>query len=229
MQRLLIADSSELFAEALTNSLQADFDIRACFDGDEALTLLNTFRPDAMIIHLSLPFRDGLSVMQDAVFLPPVILALTNILNPHIDTACLALGVHALMISPTLNTVISGLFRALCSHVPGADNPRTQTQIRLRALGFSSQLEGYRLLCTGLPLYLRNRTQKLSMELYPAIAAICGISTEAVEHSIRNAIENAWSVRDPLVWEKYFPGARKAPANHAFLARLAEITADETP
>jgi len=227
MQRLLIADSSELFTQALEYSLETDFEIRVCCDGDEVLEQLNRFRPDAMILHLSLPFRDGLTVMQEAAYLPPVIVTLSNIQSTYIDTVCLSLGAGLPLRSPTLHTVTTHLFRLLQEQPRGSSNPRMKTKLILRTLGFDSHLDGYEQLCTGMPLYLQKKKQKLSIELYPAIAAICHVGDTSVEHSIRNSIEKAWNARDPLVWEKHFPGVKEAPNNSAFLARLAEILEDE--
>ena len=227
MQRLLIADSSELFTQALEYSLESDFEICVCCDGDEALEQLNTFRPDAMIIHLNLPFRDGLTVMQEAAYLPPVIVTLSNIQSTYIDTVCLSLGAGLPLVSPTLRTVTLRLFHLLQEYPHGSGNPRVKTKLLLRLLSFESHWDGYAQLCTGMPLYLQKKQQKLSLELYPAIAAICHVGESSVEHSIRNAIEKAWNARDPLVWEKYFPGAKSAPHNKAFLARLAEILEEE--
>ena len=227
MQRLLIVDSSELFTQALVHSMEQDFEIFVCCDGDEALEQLNHFRPDAMIIHLNLPFRDGLTVMQEAAYLPSVIVTLSNLQSTYIDTVCLSLGAGLPLVSPTLHTVTVRLFHLLQERPQSRHNPRTRTKYLLRLLGFESQLDGYKQLCTGIPLYLQKKQQKLSLELYPAIAAICHVGDESVEHSIRNAIEKAWDARDPLVWKKYFPGAKKAPCNKAFLARLAEFIEEE--
>lgn len=229
MQLLLIADSSEIFTQALAYSLGTEFDICICQDGNEALEQLNSCHPDAMIIQLSLPFRDGLTVMQEAAYLPPVIVPLSNSQSTYIDTVCLSLGAALPLRSPTLHSLTVRLFHMLQEQPRGSSNPRMKTKLLLRLLNFDSHRDGYEQICTGMPLYLEKKRQKLSMELYPAIAAICHVGDTSVEHSIRNAIEKAWAARDPLVWEKYFPGCKNAPHNKAFFARLAEILEDELP
>ena len=65
----------------------------------------------------------------------------------------------------------------------------------------------------------------MSKELYPAVGKVFGLADcRTVEHSVRKAITDAWAHRDPVVWEKYFPGAKKAPTNKVFISCMAEIS-----
>ena len=82
---------------------------------------------------------------------------------------------------------------------------------------------GYRQLLILIPRYALDSSQSLSKELYPYVAELFGYVTwHPVEHASRDVILDAWERRDPEVWEKYFPGATKAPSNKQFIATIAE-------
>lgn len=224
MPRLLIGENSEIYAAALEESLRGQFEIRICSDGEAVLKELLTFQPDALILNLSLPFKDGLTVLQEAARLPPVVLALSLYSNPYVEQAAVTLGAGYVLRMPAVNTVRLRIVDML-QQTQSVPDPRTETAMHLYALQFMPNLDGFTLLCTGIPLYARDPRQRLSKELYPAIAKACGCTDgRAVEKTIRNAIEAAWKVRDELAWAKYFPGSYDCcPSNKVFIARLAEL------
>ena len=103
-----------------------------------------------------------------------------------------------------------------------------RTVHHLRLLGIPTHLDGYRQLCQALPMFARDPQQRITKELYPEVARICGCKdSRSVEHSIRKAIHAAWVHRDNSVWRKYFAtgpkGTIPCPTNKAFLCRLAEF------
>jgi len=227
MPQLLIVENSDIYAAALEDALRGQFEIRRCADGIAALEALASCQPDAMILNLSLPFKDGLTVLQEAVRLPPVVLALSLYSNPYAEQAAVALGAGYVLRMPSVNTVSLRLADMLQQTQPIPD-VRARTAGHLHALQFSPHLEGFTLLCEGIPLFVRDPRQRLSKELYPAIAAACGCTDgRAVEKSIRNAIEAAWKMRDETVWRKYFPpdtdGKIACPSNKVLIARLAQM------
>lgn len=93
----------------------------------------------------------------------------------------------------------------------------------LHELGLSIHRLGYKQLCVAIPCFAINDEQSLTKELYPYIAKQFGYEDwHAVEHAMRFVILSAWENRDPDVWEKYFPNAKKPPSNKCFIATLAE-------
>jgi len=100
---------------------------------------------------------------------------------------------------------------------------REQTTDMLHELALPIHRRGYSCLCIGIPHFATDRTQSLSKELYPFIAAYYGYSDwHAVESAIRDVILTAWENRNPAVWEKYFPNQSRVPSNKQFIATLAE-------
>ena len=226
MQKLLIADSSEPFTAALTNALCKDFQIQVCPDGETALELLLSFRPDVLILNLQLPYKDGLTVLQEAAFLPEHILATTSFLSPYVERCAAALGVTYAMITPSVTALrvrVMDMVQQNKTALQPEDLPAA-TITHLHILSLKTSVDGYRQLCEAIPLFYMDSHQLLSKELYPAVAAKCGCKdSRSVEHSIRKAIEAAWETRNKTVWEKYFPGYKKCPTNKQFISKIAEM------
>ncbi len=231
MHKLLIADASEPYTDALSDIFQHEFELKICHDGETALETLLSFTPDILILNLMLPFKDGLTVLQESAHRPRVILAVTPYVNPYIEQTAVNLGIQYIMIMPTVSSLRVRLMDMIANTISPTQNLSSQTVVHLHALGFQTHLDGYRQLCVGLPLFAATAGMRLSKELYPAIAERLGhLDARSVEHSIRKSIENAWSRRDPAVWAKYFPGhigEHVCPTNKEFLSRIAEML--ETP
>lgn len=223
MQRLLIADSSELFVCALRDALANSFDIQVCTDGCDALALLEEFQPELLVLDFHLPQKDGITILRQASHRPAIILGLANYLSPYICQTAAALRVSHLMNTPTVGTVAECL-QELANMSAAASEADLGELIRfhLQTLKIRTKLRGYDQLLVGLPMYIADPTIPLSKVLYPAIAAKTGSTGgDAVEHTIRHAIENAWKRRDQEVWRRYFPADANSsipcPSNGAFM------------
>lgn len=221
MLKLLLADMSEEFTGAVEKALHNEFEMKICHDGETALELLHYFKPDVLIIHILLPFKDGLTVLQESTHKPRIVMAIAHYLPPYAEKRALDLGVQYLLFSPTVETLRVRLMDLIAESRPRED---TRVAVHLHTLGFRTNLDGYRQLCEGIPLYAQNPGMLLSKELYPIIAEKFSLpDCRTVEHSIRKAITDAWSRRNPIIWEKYFPGATEAPTNKVFISKLSEM------
>lgn len=229
MQKLLIADSSDIFISALADALKEQFQIVTCANGDTLLALLPQHQPDVLVLNLMLPYKDGLTVLQQTAYRPPVILAITNHMSAYTEHAISAQGIDYTMIMPSVETVVLRLQDLTCQHA--AEDPvmdiHEKTLYHLHLLGIPSHLSGYRQLCFALPILAENSHQFVTKELYPAVAALCGAKdSRSVERSIRSAIQYGWKHRDNAIWSQYFPadsrGNVPCPSNKEFLCRLAE-------
>ena len=60
MQKVLIADGSEEFRQALADALRGIYHIRTSREGNEALALVMDYEPDILVLDLMLPGLDGL-------------------------------------------------------------------------------------------------------------------------------------------------------------------------
>lgn len=114
MQKLLIAVDSPIITGILKRSLENEFTIYTCNRGDEALQLLESIRPDVLIINLALPHVTGLSVLQRSHYTPPAILAFTYYVSDMVIQEATAAGVGDLLLLPcSLPYILSRLKRLL--------------------------------------------------------------------------------------------------------------------
>ena len=224
MHRLLIVDHNDVFVMAVNHVLGADFEITSCQDGETALEMLSSFQPQVLIINLSLPYKDGLTVLQQTPYRPPVIIAVSNFISPFVEKACLAVNVSYLMTSPCLNA----LRVQTLSMVQQWEFDRTkpdlpaQAKFLLHTLNFPTHRVGYRQLCKAIVMYYKDRDQCLDTVLYAELARMFQKSSgQTVERAMRSVIEQAWQKRESLVWQKYFPYDRSVPSNKVFLDVMA--------
>ena len=228
MQKLLIADASEPFSDALRDIFQHEFELRVCYDGETALEQLFSFQPDVLILNLMLPYKDGLTVLQESSHQPRVILAVSSYVNSYIEQVAVALGVQYIMIMPTVNALRVRLMDMIATTVPHKVDLAGKVAVHLHSLNFLTHLDGYQQLCVGIPIFANNPSVRLTKELYPAIAESFGtLDARTVEHSIRKSIEAAWMRKNPVVWAKYFlpepDGTIRCPTNKEFISRVAQM------
>jgi two-component system, OmpR family, response regulator len=67
-QRVLVVDDEESITELLSMTLTHEgFDVRTAADGREAMSLVNKFRPDIIILDVQMPELDGFEVQRRLV------------------------------------------------------------------------------------------------------------------------------------------------------------------
>ena len=226
MDKLLIALHSPLFARILEQTFQNEFEIRTCCDGCEALALLHSFRPKAMILSLALPRKDCLTILSQSSHIPQVILGVTDHQNPYYFSAVQRLGMEHILLSPTVDCVSTALLQLLIHHSDG-EQPDLQASQLLHSMGFRPNLSGYQMLNIGIPLLAKDPSRRFFDDLYAEIAEQLGTTQSSVEIAIRRSIRTAWTNHDPAVWAKYFPpnasGKIPCPNNSRFLKTLARF------
>jgi CheY-like chemotaxis protein len=66
MQRVLIVDDDRLVADTLALIFEKNgFKAKAAYSADEALMLSREFAPDLLLCDVTMPTRDGLSLVED--------------------------------------------------------------------------------------------------------------------------------------------------------------------
>lgn len=231
--KLLIADGSEEFAVSLQNALQGTYQVRIVQDGKEALAMLESFRPDVLVLDLILPSLDGITLLQTAASAGncPMVLAMSGFFSGYVVETLTELGVGYIMRKPCQVSAVAARIRDLshCIHPPRPvpSDPKLRISNILMAMSFKTKWDGTLYLKEAITRTLHQVNPSVTKELYPAIAALYGSRPELVERSIRSAIETAWLHRDDQIWRKYFPagadGIIPRPTNADFIARLAEV------
>jgi len=228
MEKMLIAVHSDMFADALTAALHKDYEIRACTDGVDALALLNTFKPDALIVYLRLPRMDALTVLSRSAHIPKIIIGILDTTNPYIEQQAQKAGIQHLAYLPTISTLTTQLTQMRLEYTEKKKDPQLETVLHLHTLSMDASMAGWDMLRVGVPMLAADTKQTLSKELYPAIAvAVDASDGRSVEHAIRDFIAKAWRRRDHFVWLKYFPpdkdGNIPCPTNSLFIKTLARM------
>ena len=229
-QKLLLADTSPEFCDALSRLLAAEFEVWTCRDGAEALSMLEKLHPDVLVTDLALPGVDGLALLRTAVAMtkPPATLAITCYCTPFIRDVIAQIGVDYMMLKPCELRALAERVRDL-GRCDGDRNvlPLGQSALNslLLALSVPAGRRGYAYLALVIEMYRRDSSRSMTKDLYPAAGRGYRANGAAVERSIRTAIETAWMNRDETVWRQYFPVARfgmtAKPTNRTFIATVA--------
>jgi two-component system response regulator (stage 0 sporulation protein A) len=232
MQKILIADATEEFPGALCEHLRGKFLIRTCCEGNKALDLLSSSRPDILVLDLMLPGLDGISILQaaDELGLHPMVLATSRFISPYVMDAMDRYGVGYLMVKPCDVVATVARIRDLSQklNAPGRAMPDLRSTVSniLIRLGMPTKLRGYCCTREAILCQMRDPGMSVTKELYPAVAQLCDGSTAQVERAIRGAIFAAWSNRDEHVWQRFFlpgqDGIISRPTNAEFVSRIAD-------
>ena len=230
MKRLLIADAGEEFRVALQESLQESYVIRTCREGHEALQMMESFRPDVLILDLLLPGIDGVTLLQTAQKrgFQPTVLATTRFISDYMMDAMARLEVGYVIMKPCeIDAVAARLFDLTReSEIQEVTEPDLQTQVDnvLRELRFQTHSRGYQCLRVALLEELRNPGQQVTKTLYPAVGKICGGNADQVERAIGRAIKQAWLCGEEALWREVFAAVpdidEKHPSNKVFISAI---------
>lgn len=119
--KLLIAVTSAVIADRLVSSLSR-YDIHTCNTGADALAILETLQPEILLLDLSLPVIDGLTLLRRSRYKPMHILALTNLATPSILMDAAAAGVQDIILIPCTTRHILEHLDALTEKAPTAES-----------------------------------------------------------------------------------------------------------
>jgi len=222
MRTVLIVLESETFGKQIRNDLRKDHNVLLCQDAYSALQQMDPY-PDALVIQMHLPGLDGLSFLEQLSWRPPVILSVSDTYSAYEYQKLHDLGVGFFVRTPCTRTCITDRLRDMMrGREYDHQDPQTTAAKHLTILGIPSSEGGGKQLRVGIPLYAQDRTQKMTGQLYPAIAKICNSTKGGVERRIRRTIEDAWEHREASSWNEYFPNVRCCPSNRVFISTLAE-------
>lgn len=224
--KILLADPSEIWCDALEDQLKSSYTVLRCTDGAEVLPMLTEHRPDLLVLSLELPHVDGLTLLQmiHACGISVRILATSCLYTDYALDILREFEVSHMVRKPcTVCSVLSQIYQLL--HYEKDRSNTADPESVLLFLGLRMHLSGYSCLVEGIRLLRENPEQCITKELYPDIAKICGGTSSRVEKAIRTVIRDAWIRRDDRNWAALFPPDRQgrvsAPTNNAFITRIA--------
>ncbi len=230
--KLLIADGSRDFTDALKRELGAEYQISSCATGVEALDLCRSLEPQILLLDLSLAQPDGLTLLsqlREAGYRGKV-LASSRLMDADIQKQLYQLQVSYVVLRPCPASALAELVRGLSGGRPESlsqEHVRTLVQEILLELGLDSRHQGFFLTVEAICHVVRNPGSPLTKEVYPALAREYGGNALQVERSIRGAILHAWErKRSPGPWARYLPTTRDGqalrPGNTGFVTAVAD-------
>ena len=230
--KLLIADGTEDFCKELAQALQGDYDVQVAQEGHEALSMLQSFLPNILILDIMLPGLDGISLLQKAADLGirPSVLATTRMLSSYMSHTLERMGVGYVMVKPcdagAVAARVEDLAQSKETVLFTSPNPRILISNILRDLGIPTKLKGYGYLRDAIETYSKDPSQSITKELYSTVGERYNASVTQVERGIRTAIECAWARSDMRSWQRYFVvtewDEEERPTNGTFVSGLAE-------
>lgn len=222
--RILIVDGNDDFRTGLQQSLAGRYLVQACTDGQEAMQMLEQFRPHILITELLLRYVDGVSLIHYAAQLSaaPSTLVVTIFSNDFIRTELESLGVCGVIMKPAGLHTVSNQIRQIAERINPVYSQRSAAYVTklLQQLGIPQHRDGCTQLKAAIPLYADRPSLPLNKVIYEKVAQSSGFSSaRQVEHSIRMVIQAGWN--KTALWAELFP--RGKPSNKIFISRLAEL------
>ena len=230
MLRLLIADAEGIFGCALQKRLQGQYLVQLCRDGTQCLEKIGAFDPDIMLIDISLPGTDALTVIRTlrASGRNIQVVAISGYTGEYALSVLESLGVAYIFSKPCDLGAVIGCIRDISRQIQNAEDWSLETEADrlLLSLGFPVGRAGYPYTIDALCIKYRDFHCSTTKELYPDLAKEFNSNAKQVEKAIRDVIHSAWENGNRSVWNLYFPPSANAqtrcPGNDEFLARMAK-------
>lgn len=249
--RVLITDDNAELRGTLRAFFDRQEDVRVvgeAANGNEAIALLSAQPVDVLLLDLIMPQLDGYAVLDQLQHMDagerPRVIVLTALAREDFIQRALRLGADHYMIKPVnLDSLLARVRDAARVREQPLDEPvpipgsARSVDDRLSnlflGLGIPAHIKGYHYLREAVKLVLDNpdSINRITKELYPAIARRFGTSASKVERAIRHAIEVGWSRGRVESLNRAF-GCRVAtpedkPTNGEFIALIADKLALE--
>ena len=238
--KILIADASQSYAAELAGYLKtcSSFDIvGVANDGEKALELVRSEKPNVLILDLMLPKLDGISVLKAASALPkpPLGLVLTSAMTSFAAQAAEQYGARYFLSKPCKLKTISDRVNdiVIAEHVAHgtrflSESVEELVTSMIHDIGVPAHVKGYQYLRESILMAVDDMEvmRAITKILYPQVARKFHSTSSRVERAIRHAIELAWERGDEEMLQKFFgctiSNARGKPTNAEFIALFAD-------
>ena len=230
MLRLLIADTAEVFDNALKSQLQGQYLVEICDDGIQTIEKIANFDPDILLLDLCLPGTDGISVIRAlrASGRDTKVLVMSGYTGEYALAVLESLGVDYVFPKPCDFGAVLCTIRDVSLQIACQDRWDLENEVDrlLLSLGFRMGKTAYQCTFDAICMRYEDFDCPATKVLYPAVAKKNGGNANQVEKAIRDAIKVAWRTGNRSLWKLYFPpkqdGELCCPTNDEFLARMVK-------
>ena len=242
--RVMLADDNRSILKLLSDYLGRQPDIElvgAVSDGMEIPERVIEWAPDLLVMDIIMPRQDGfmtLEKLSDPAFpVKPRVIVLTGLARDDFIMRAIRLGASYYMVKPfDLRLLYARIVeiageRAEPARLPepeGSESVDAQITNLFLALGIPAHIKGYQYLREAVRMVLDNHDviNRITKELYPAVARRFDTSASKVERAMRHAIGVAWN-RGRLETVNQMYGARvfrreDKPTNGEFIALVSD-------
>jgi len=251
--KIVIADDNREFCEVLNRLISSyeEFEIIGIAkDGAEALQIVESERPDVLILDIIMPHLDGLEVLERLHNLEegyfPKVIVLSAVGQDKITQRAIELGAHYYVVKPfdfqvfikrlkqisatdfTSNINDNKEVYTVNKAQPTESNLEARITKIIHEIGIPAHIKGYLYLREAITMVVEDMDflGAITKELYPTIASKYNTTASRVERAIRHAIEVAWTRGRIDTINQLFGytvnNAKGKPTNSEFIALIAD-------
>ena len=240
--KILIADPMNELCRALEQVIKESVDLKlvgSTANGYEMTQLAQAYQPDVIILDVLMQDLDGLQVLKllRENKIRAKCIVLSCFYEDELVSRVQALGATCLLVKPfSIAQLVEKIYSAIFEEVAQGKPPKiladSKTELwvtnLLNEIGVPTHVSGYRYLRGGIILAAQDLEilNKVTKELYPAIAMEFNTFPARVDRSIRHAIEGAWDKKNIEKRLKYLPpdiaNRKGKPSNSEFISALAD-------
>ncbi|MGE5558045.1 MAG: sporulation transcription factor Spo0A [Bacillota bacterium] len=238
--KLVLADNNRDLCKVLAEhiSLQPDLQlVGIAYDGLKALELLEEFAPDVLILDITMPYLDGIGVMErlQSLRLPkkPKVIILTAFEQEAMIKRLLEMGADYYVVKPFDVNILFSRIRQFCEPTgiqvqttmmkeetlpeSGTAGQESEHFLEMKVtkllhdMGIPVHLRGYAYLREAIVMAVRNieLIGNITKNLYPQLAEKYQTSCSGVESAIRHTIELGWQRGNKKYLEEFFAFSQK--------------------
>ena len=230
MDRLLIMDSIQGFAEDVAEMLKDEFDIRICLKPSDAIEDIYHFKPDIVLYD---PLFTGIAIepvmrMMTSAGIRVKAVVMSYIPDEYYYSKLWNRDIGDYLLRPCTVAFAAQCIRDLIFSMKQTDSfewcLENEVDRLLLSLGFNMGSTRYK--CVFEAIRKKYYYEDCSMKvLYIDVAKICGGKSQRIEKAIRDAVEDAYDLCKKRNWDFYFmPSPKRSkpyPSNEEFVARMA--------
>lgn len=225
MRRVLLTDSVQDVLDDLVFALGDHFQVAVCRHGRDLPEMLQRFKPDILLLDLSMPGYDPEQILGDLKKQSVPIIATALYFNDYTVRLLDELGVRWLMVKPLHADGVAARLLELeldMEQLPDLALRRAVVS-QLLQMGVQLRCQGFRQLTEGIVYACAHADLSVTEGLYPYVAQVCGGTAMAAEKAINRCISQAFASRKHYVWTALFGEASRTacPTNSRFITHVA--------
>lgn len=238
--RVVLADGDDLFCAQLQEAMENARELQTvgvAQDGCRAVELVREQKPDVLVLDMSLPQKDGLTVIKEIHGMErrPMILLMSYYMTEFVADTVSGMGVQYIMLKPSEASAVAERVRDLCdarsrsrSAAPQQVDVEAMVTNIIHEIGVPAHIKGYQYLREAILIAIDDMDviNAITKVLYPQVAKAFATTPSRVERAIRHAIEVAWDRGDLETLQRFFgytvSNTKGKPTNSEFIALIAD-------